>query len=195
MLGKIIMKIIEGMEQGSPQWLKFRQFHIGASDAGTIMNLNPFTSKLNLWEEKTLGWQRKVNANMKRGHDLEGPAREEYQILKGEYFYPIVAESSHLAWMSASFDGMTKDLSKAVEIKCGRSSHKLAIKGLIPPYYFAQLQHQMYVAELDSIDYYSFDGNGGKIITIESDEHFMMEMLDKESEFWYCVTSFTPPKD
>lgn len=189
------MKIIEGMQQGTEEWLKFRQYHVGASDAGTIMNLNPFTSRLNLWEEKTLGWERKINDNMKRGHKMEVPARAEYQLLKGEFFYPMVAESSHLPWMSASFDGMTKDLAKAVEIKCGRSSHKLAMGGMIPPYYFAQLQHQMYVAELDCIDYYSFNGKNGILITVGADEDFMMEMLDKENEFWYCVTSFTPPKD
>jgi predicted phage-related endonuclease len=107
----------------------------------------------------------------------------------------MVAEDIFYPFISASFDGMTPDYKHAVEIKCGKGSHKLAQKGEIPVYYQAQLQHQMYVANLDIIDYFSFDGKNGILIKVERDNEFIQEMLDKEIEFWHCVTNLTPPED
>jgi predicted phage-related endonuclease len=90
---------------------------------------------------------------------------------------------------------LTADLKNAVEIKCGKASHKLAEKGEIPIYYRAQLQHQMFVASLDEIDYFSFDGTNGILLTVKRDDDFINEMVDMELEFWYCVTHLTPPED
>lgn len=189
------MFVIEGLEQGSEEWLKFRRNHVGASDASTIMGLNPWRTKKELWEEKTLGFTQVMNANMQRGQSMEKSALENYEALKNCIMTPLVAEDVVYPFLSASFDGISDDRKKIVEIKCGKSSHKLALIREVPIYYYAQLQHQMYVADVEEIDYFSFDGKEGILINIIRNEKFIQEMVEKEIEFWHCVTQFTPPKD
>jgi putative phage-type endonuclease len=188
------MKIILGLEQNTKEWLEFRRNHIGASDAATIMGLNPWRSALALWEEKTMGSEQECNTNMRRGQKLEPLAREAYMMETGLIVEPIVAECEIRPFLSASFDGVTKCLSHAVEIKCGASSHKLALMDEVPIYYYAQLQHQMYIGGFLGMHYYSFDGKDGILIEMDRDEDFIDEMLEKEIAFWNCVTQFTPPE-
>ncbi len=187
------MKIIE-IEQNTKRWRQFRKYHIGASDASTIMNLNPFRTPLNLWEEKTFDWQEEMTEKMKEGQRLEPIARKEFEIQMGLSFNPLVAESTEHSFISASFDGITQDFTKAVEIKCGKGSHKLAMRGEIPPYYFAQPQHQMYVSGLEEIYYFSFDGKKGITFTLVRDNQYIKKMIEKEIDFWESLQSFKPPK-
>ena len=189
------MKIIEGLEQGTEDWRKFRQNHVGASDASICMHLNPWRTRNQLWEEKVLGWTQELNANMARGQMMEEFARAAYEKEVGFLVMPMVAEHDTMPYLSASFDGLSINLKHAVEIKCGKASHKLAEKGEIPVYYMAQLQHQMYIGNLEKIDYFSFDGKDGILIPVKRDDFFIEEMIDKELEFWYCVTHLTPPQD
>jgi putative phage-type endonuclease len=99
------MKIIEGLEQGTDEWLKFRQSHLGASDASTVMGLNPWRTRKQLWEEKVLGWTQELNANMARGQMMEVFARAEYQLVTNLFVIPMVGESIMFPFISASFDG------------------------------------------------------------------------------------------
>lgn len=188
------MKIIQGIEQNTDEWRLWRNNHIGASDASIILGLNPWRTPLQLWEEKVLGWEVKSNANMKRGQEMENDARFSYESLKGNLFPAMVAECSLFPYISASFDGYNLELKKGLEIKCGYHSHKLAQINEIPEYYIAQLQHQMWVGELQEMDYYSFNGKEGILITIERDEDFIENMINKEIEFYECIKNKTPPE-
>ena len=189
------MRIIEDLRQGSKEWHQFRMNHVGASDAAVILGLSPWRSAIQLWEEKCLGWEQPSNSAMKRGQQLESLALKQFEEEIGMIFNPMVAECEIYPFLSASFDGMAVDLKLAVEIKCGHSSFKLAQRGEIPVYYIAQLQHQMYIADLPSIYYYCFDGKKGLLMEVERDEDFIWKMLDKELKFWNCVQSFEPPED
>lgn len=181
--------------QGSPAWLEFRQKHAGASDAATIMGINPWSTKLSLWQEKTLGWTKGVNNAMRRGTKMEKKARHAYELQTGTLVCPMVSEDDNFPFISASFDGVSVDLQWIVEIKCGKASHKLAQHGEIPNYYLAQCQQQMYVAGLNEMDYWSFDGKEGILIPVVRDNQFITTLLEKLIEFWDCVQSNTPPKD
>ena len=189
------MKIYEELQQGSLQWLEFRQQHVGASDASTIMGLNPWHTKMQLWQEKALGWTKEVNNAMRRGSQMEEQARLAYQLQSGCLVSPMVAEDTLYPFISASFDGISEDLTKLVEIKCGKASHKLAEHGEIPKYYYAQVQQQLYVAGIECADYWSFDGTNGILLTVDRDNQFITTLLEKIIEFWDCVTKNTPPKD
>ncbi len=189
------MKIYEDLIQGSEAWKEFRRLHIGASDAATVMGLNPWRTSLSLWEEKVLGWEKEANHAMARGTAMEKQAKDAYQLETGIMVCPMVAEDDIHPFISASFDGISQDLSRLVEIKCGRSSHKLARDAEIPIYYQAQLQQQMYVANLEEIDYWSFDGTEGILLTLARDNQFIRELVEKEINFWHCVTNLTPPED
>lgn len=189
------MKIYEDLQQGSPNWLEFRRLHVGASDSATVMGLNPWHTKLQLWQEKCLGWTKEVNNAMRRGTQMEEQARKAYEFQSGVLVSPMVAEDDVYSFISASFDGISLDCEKVVEIKCGKASHKLAQHGEIPSYYYAQCQQQMYVAGVQLMDYWSFDGTEGILIPVVRDNQFIKTLLEKLIEFWDCVQTNTPPKD
>jgi predicted phage-related endonuclease len=51
--------------QGSDEWHDFRRKHIGASDSPAIMELDPFCSLLDKWEEKVgLRGNKELNDNI-----------------------------------------------------------------------------------------------------------------------------------
>jgi len=181
------MKIID-VVQGTRDWHLFRKNHVGASDAPVILGINPWRTKKQLWEEKVLGWDQETNLNMIRGQMMEKEALNRYQILKGLEMSPLVVEQGTIyPYISASFDGITIDRKTVVEIKCGKSSHRLAQLGKIPPYYIAQMQQQMFVAGIDQVDYFSFDGKEEILMTVKRDENFINNLIEEITDFWHSV--------
>ena len=181
------------LEQGSKEWLEFRRNHVGASDAGTILGFNPYAKYDDLMEEKIYGTTKPMNDNMRNGQLMEPEARLAYEIHSGYSVEPLVAEDDLYPFLSASFDGVTEDLSHGVEIKCGKQSHGLAKNGKIPPYYVAQLQHQMMNANWKQMHYWSYRDGEGILIIVDRNDEFISGMLDKEIAFWNSVTQFTDP--
>jgi len=181
--------------QGSPEWLAERQKHIGASDAAIILGTSPWKTPYKLWEQKLgIAPPDKENDAMKRGSEMEPLARHAFEEETGLEVFPQCIYSKAFPFMMASMDGLTLDKDKAVEIKCpGKKAHDLAKEGKVPEYYMPQLQHQMFCLELDSIYYYSFDGEEGVLIEVPRDEEFIENLIEKEKEFWECVQSQTPP--
>lgn len=183
------------MQQNSSEWLSWRKSKIGASDAPIIMGMSPWKTPYQLWRLKVgLDDYDPVNAAMQRGHDLEEKARSAYEENCGYIMLPQVVESKERSFMIASFDGLTLDGKRGVEIKCpGESDHLLAQKGVIPDKYVSQLQHQMFVGELDCIDYWSYDGENGCLVECERDDFFIEKMLEKEMDFYEKVVRKEPP--
>ncbi len=188
------MKIIEGLIQGSQEWKEFRRKHVGASDASIVMGLNPWRTTIQLWEEKTLGWEQEMNDKMRDGQKMEDEARECYEKISGLKVKPKVAECEINPFLSASFDGITDSYDYAVEIKCGKASHYLAKNNVIPPYYYSQLQHQMMIAGIFEMDYFSYSKKDQFSINVKRDDEFIIKMIEKELEFWNNVINFMPPK-
>ena len=77
-------------EQGSPEWLAMRRTKIGASDAPIIMGVSPWTTPLQLWEQKVLGTSRAKTFFMQEGIDWEPKIREWYSNKTGLKFQPEV---------------------------------------------------------------------------------------------------------
>jgi len=199
------MKIVENLEQGSPEWHTFRRTHIGASEAPIIMGESPWCSPLQLFNRKLgLVPEQADNAAMAEGRRLEPIAREAFDKQQGVAYTPIVAVHETYGWCSASFDGYHDGYAKsAVEIKCcGPKDHAIAASGAPPKKYLYQLQHQMLVAGLDSIYYYSFDkevyrltGEAiGFTILVPRDQRMIDAVLEKELKFYECMKSGIPPE-
>jgi putative phage-type endonuclease len=187
------MKFIP-ITQGSDEWLRFRRSHIGASDAVTIMGLSPWKSSLQLFEEKLFQFEQEENQYMKRGKDLEEAARESFEEKLGIQVFPMVFESLEFPWMAASMDGISMDYKIGVEIKVpGKTDQKKAREGKIPPKYIPQLQHQIFVCELQMIYYFSFDGEEGVILEVKRDDEYIAKLIDKEKEFWHSLTELKLP--
>ncbi len=183
------------LEQGSQEWLDFRKKHIGASDAPIIMGESPWKTPLQLWEEKTgLTQPEPMNPAMARGHELEPVARAAYIDYTGISVRPAVIVSTIHHWMAASLDGISNYMQTVVEIKCpGQKDHDLALNDEVPEKYYAQLQHQMAVAALDKLDYYSYRDGSEALVVVKRDPEYISNLIEKERDFWDDIQKLTPP--
>jgi hypothetical protein len=105
---------------------------------------------------------------------------------------PMVVESTEFDFLGASLDGFADNC--ILEIKCGGAKlHTMAEKGIIPPYYMDQMQHQMLVAQASACFYYSYNGKDGISIEVRQDPKFREEFIPKARAFWKCVALNEPP--
>jgi putative phage-type endonuclease len=187
------MKLLN-LKQGTKPWLDWRSTKVTASDSPIIMGMSPFKDKDQLLTEKFRRFETVATTPMLRGIELEPIALREFERETGVIMFPCVGEHEN-GWMGASFDGMTIDGDAICEIKCpGKKDHTEALKGQCPKKYFAQLQHQMYVASVQFSFYYSFDGEKGFCFEVKRDNDFIEKMLEKEFEFWNCLQNLNLEK-
>ena len=146
------------MLQQTKEWHELRKTKIGASDAPVIVGVNPWKTSYQLWEEKLgLRQPKAKTAAMERGLLMEEEARQEFMKHTGIEVAPKVLVSEDIPWMMASLDGISTDGKHLVEIKCpGNDDHQLALDGVIPEKYKPQLIHQMIVANVETIFYFSY---------------------------------------
>lgn len=184
-----ILKIVN-IPQQSDEWLEWRRQGIGASDAPIIMRTSPWSSVSELYQQKIgLRFGVATNSAMRRGIELEPQARAAYEAKTGIKMPPVVGQHEVYTWARASLDGMNGV--KGLEIKCpGLKVHAEALEGRVPSYYLDQIHHQMLVAELDSIDYFSFDGRNGVIVTVNRDLQREQQIIHAESLFWEAVVAW-----
>lgn len=183
------------LEQGSDEWHEFRKNHIGSSDAPIIMNLSPWSTPYQLWREKLdLDPPKLTTSSMRRGIELEPFARMLVAESFGEEFDPVVRISGTIEWMAASLDAINHSQKIVVEIKCpGKEDHLQALNNIVPEKYVPQLQHQMYVCELDYMYYFSFDGQEGKLLKAYRNDEYIEKMIDAEKVFWECIQTLSAP--
>ena len=193
------MRFID-IEQGSPEWHELRKTKIGASMAPIIMGASPYSTAYELWQQMVeLADPTPVNEFMQRGLDLEGDARDAFTNRTRIKVSPKVGVSSKYEWMMASFDGISDDNKTIVEIKCpGKKDHTTASKGKTPEHYYAQVQHQIAVAEsantIKKAYYFSYAVIPNYLIEVKPDYDYIDKMIEKEKEFIDCVRSFKPPE-
>lgn len=183
------------LEQGSEEWHRFRQNHIGASDAPIIMQKNPWTTPYKLWQQKLgLANGPEDNEAMQRGREREPQARNEFNRLTGFFVNPVVVKNLDYPFMCASMDGLSECGKYAVEIKVpGRLDHECALDGIIPEKYIFQLIHQMIVCNLESIFYFSWNENSSKILELSRKQDQVTQLLANEKEFWDCIENLKVP--
>lgn len=181
------------MDKQQADW---RKNGIGSSDAPVIMGVSPWKTPYQLWQEKVFGVDdTQDNYAMARGRGMEEAARVKFESMKGVMVAPTCLEHRELNWMRASLDGLDFNRKIAVEIKCpGREDHESALKGIVPEKYKPQLQHQIEVAGLDGMYYFSFNGQEGVIIEVERDGRYIHSLKEKESILWQMVQNKTPPE-
>jgi putative phage-type endonuclease len=177
-------------EQGTHAWRVWRRDGIGASDAAAIMGESPFKSQNELLREK-LGavFCTPPNAAMARGNELEPEARGHYVAMTGRSMNPACIQSTQFAWLRASLDGLTSSQDSAVEIKCGKMAYHTTSKtGMVPSYYYGQLQHILAVTGFEAIDYWCYwPGFTPLLLTIPRDRPYIERLLVREQEFWQSV--------
>ena len=184
------MPRIERLHQNTPQWHRWRQLGIGASDAPVIMNETEFKTPRMLWSIKTGRMQEDApGPAARRGRELERLARRVYEQQTGTQMEPLCLVHDELEWMRASLDGLSFDGSIVLEIKCPMSlrDQTAAQQGQVPPHYYAQLQHELEVSRAAEVHYWSFDGSTGSLVRVRPDREYLKRLLDAEAAFWQLV--------
>lgn len=113
------MKIINH-EQGTQEWLDWREGGITATDCTVILGASKYKTPLQLWEEKTGKSQPEDisnNPHVRRGNRLEPVARKAIERQIGDELQVICGEHDDLAILRASFDGVDSN-GIPHEIKC-----------------------------------------------------------------------------
>jgi putative phage-type endonuclease len=175
------------LQQGTTEWLEWRNNGIGASDAPAIMGENPWKIAAQLMSEK-LGAAKEFasNAAMERGTALEPEARKRYELISKVRVEPACLQSTKYAWQRASVDGLALNGSTVVEIKCGESVYrKTAATRQVPDYYVGQLQHILAVTGLLHIDFFCYLPRQPEVhLRINRNDAYIARLISAEQSFW-----------
>lgn len=174
-------------------WLSLRK--IGSSDAPAIMGVSSYDTPYSLYIKKITKMETPDNFAMRRGREREEPARKEFERMTG-LIMPAKnnVQSQQYEFMTANFDGMNFEGTELVEIKnVKKEYHQMALNGKVPDEYWPQVQHQLVVAELDRMRYFSYHDVSGAIVHVHRDEAYIKELIEAERIFWDCLQNQTPP--
>lgn len=138
------MKIVNGLVQGTPEWLEWRAGKFTASDAPAAMGASPYKTRQELVRELATGI-RKDNSDKQwlfdRGHEAEALGRPIAEQIIGEELYPCCVEDDDYA---ASLDGLTMDEKIIWECKLWSEEKAARVReGAIPDQDYWQCVHQM----------------------------------------------------
>ena len=184
-------------EQDSLEWLKLRLNHIGSSDIAVINETNPWKSPYVLWLEETSQKEPdKPNKAMEHGKMTEPRAREKFMIETEIPVVPNIALSKKWDVAMASLDGITLDLKTIVEIKCPLNRKLLDFACLkeIPPYYFDQMQWQLWVTGSEKCIFFVYlNDTEFEMIDVYPDVKYQEMLVNKAKAFWYLVKNKEAP--
>jgi putative phage-type endonuclease len=165
--------------------------------AATIMELNPWKTPLELFNEILSGEETPCTEAMQHGKDTEPEARGWICDRLQAHYRPICAEHSLIPWMGASLDGYSEYASvPAIEIKCPMQNWEaIAEMDVVPQHYYAQIQHQMCVLDIDKMYYvvYCKQRQDGVLLKVKRDELFIEAMIEKEKAFYLRLAAFDAP--
>jgi putative phage-type endonuclease len=183
----------------SENWHNFRQKGIGSSDAGVLMGFTEWTSVNDLWLDKIgKGKKKTQNQAMARGVALEPCIRADIE-LRFDLDFPALDYQVHANYdfIRANLDGWNKENKIILECKAPNAkAHQQAVEGLVPDYYWPQVQHQLLVMGTENLIYASFYNNKVAFVEIEVDLEYQSKLLKREIEFWAFVTrKEIPPED
>jgi putative phage-type endonuclease len=136
--------------QKSENWLKQRSEMITASDIGSVLGKNKYSSKNDVLKNKLFGRTYFSNLATKHGELYEPIATYFYETIKNTHIYEFgCIPHSKFSFMGASPDGISTHFN-LLEIKCPLS-RKITI---IPPeYYYQQVQMQLECIGLYKCDF------------------------------------------
>ncbi len=189
------MKILD-VEQNTSAWKEMRRTRIGASDCPIICEVSPYKKPIQLWEEKMSGNSSYSTKAMKRGQELEPIVRNMTSKNHGVLYTPIVVEHDEFPWMIASLDGYDEMTQRMIEIKCPNDEtfSTFVNGGEEMMDWFYQIQHQLCVTGLNQCTLVLFNGVYAVEKPIFRDEEVIQKIIQKEKEFYECMTTYTPPK-
>lgn len=197
-------KVEDHTVQGSQAWLRWRGKGIGSSDAAVLLGWSPWKTIEQLLEEKLGRWKPTFGVfqerAMERGKELEPVIRRWYEEKMGCLFTEATEEDPEFSYRRASYDGINSTISngdgsigKLIEIKApNKNDHALAMNGMVPDKYMAQVQWLMMVAKVKWCDYVSYGSNDTyAVVSIRADEEIQRELGERAHIFWKHVETKT----
>lgn len=196
------------MDMSREDWLESRRQGIGGSDSPVILlgDKHPFTSPLELWEEKRgLSGGAKETPAMKRGQVMEGLIAKLYSEETGRKVRRVNAILQHPEhpWMLANVDreivaARPEDGPGILEIKCPGQwvFSKCKYEG-IPNYYQIQMQHYLGVTGRKWGAFAVFNAEKWEMIQfdINRNDELISKIVDADYKFWRMVEEGIPPEE
>lgn len=188
-------------------WLAERLKRIGASEAASVLGVNPYQSPIELYYRKTGQLPpEKESLPMKIGKLMEPVLCRLYEDQFGwaiERKQEFVV-SKEYPFMAATLDGVTTGVDgepdTIVELKTAnvRRADEWGETGTdeIPLPYLVQVQHQMIVTRIDLAHVAVLIGNSDfRVYHVPRHDKLCAKIIDREADFWRAVEARKPPKD
>ena len=195
---KLVMTVEEA-EKDHKKWVELRNTGLGGSDAGVVMGVNPYKSRLTLWMEKT---GQKEADDLSEVEAVQWGIRNEPNI--ADWFSDVTGKklrkcgtlrSEQHPWLLANVDRMIVGENAGLEIKTAGVKQSGRWKGEeVPDEYYCQCQHYMLVTGCEKW-YIAVLIGGNKAIwkEIPRSEAFIEELFNKEAGFWTLVENNIMP--
>ena len=182
------------------KWSELRTTGIGGSDAGAILGMNKYASRLSVYMAKKGITNFEGNAATKWGHILEDPIRQESMQELGITLVtvPGMYTSNEYPFMNANVDGLAY-AEHQVRIK-GREIEGLGIHEIktsangdgfgedeIPDSYYCQVQHYMCVTGLKWAILSAFILSSRELkhyVVVRNDDFIENRLIPEEKDFW-----------
>ncbi|MDN7921239.1 YqaJ viral recombinase family protein [Burkholderia gladioli] len=202
---KPALKLVKTQELSRDDWLAVRRTGIGGSDAAAAVGLNPYTSPLELWLDKTgraEGLPRPdpedTTSPTYWGALLEPIVAAVYTKQTGNRVRRVNAVLRHprVPFMLANLDREIVGARDVQILECktaGEFGARLWRNG-VPEYVELQVQHQLAVTGKQAAHVaVLLCGQALEVFRIERDEGLIARLVELESRFWRFVESDTPP--
>ncbi len=184
------------------EWLRLRKSGIGGSDAGGICGVNPYSSAMKVFQDKT---SEKIegqdNEAIRIGHDLEDYVAQRFTEATG-----LKVRKSNFMYRSTEHPFMLADVDRLVVgedagLECKTASAYNADKwadGNIPLHYIMQCYH--YMAVTGKRTWYIAAVILGREFTyrkLEWDDELISRLIEAEENFWdnHVIKGVIPPPD
>ena len=170
-------------------WLRQRKKGIGGSDAGAVCGLNPYTSPIQVYLDKTTEEIKDIdNESMRQGRDLEEYVAQRFMEESGKKVRRsnMIYKNQKYPFMFANVDRLI--VGENAGLECKTASAYSADKwkdDAIPPHYLIQCYHYMTVTNADA--WYLavvILGKEFKFIRLERDEAMIQNLISIEQDLW-----------
>lgn len=183
-------------------WLRYRKLGIGGSDAGAICGLNPYSTAISVFMDKTSDDTDSFdNEAMRLGRDLEAYVAERFMEATGLKVRRVNAIYYHEDYphLLANVDRMI--ISQNIGLECKTTNILNADKwkdNNVPAHY--QLQCYHYMAVTGAAAWYIavvIMGKEFKYVRIDRDEEIINNLISIETDFWnnHVLTGVMPSPD
>ena len=184
------------------EWLRLRKSGIGGSDAGAVCGMNPYSSAMKVFKEKTSEEIEELdNEAIRIGHDLEDYVAQRFTEATG-----LKVRKSNFMYRSREYPFMLADVDRFVigedaGLECKTASAYNADKwadGNIPLHYVLQCYH--YMAVTGKKVWYIAAVILGREFTyrrLEWDDGLIGRLVAIEDDFWnnHVAKGIIPPPD